>query len=184
MIDKSNSFLTLAELRQSDRKFDATRPIAEEALERIVSAGRLAPSACNAQPWHFVVVTEKQLCSEVGKGLNHLGMNKFCLNAVAYIVIVKESANLTSTIGAKWKNKDFSSIDIGIATSYLTLAAASEEIGSCIIGWFNENKIKELLNIPSNKRIELVIALGYSLENNRRKKRKAYNSVISFNEYD
>ena len=54
-------------------------------------------------------------------------MNKFCLNAVAYIVIVKESANLTSTIGAKWKNKDFSSIDIGIAASYLTLAAASEK---------------------------------------------------------
>ena len=131
-------FLELVKARQSDRAYDKNRPIEEEKLERILEAARLAPSACNAQPWKFVVVNDPALSVEVGKASAGLGMNKFAKDAPVHILIVEESMNVTSLLGSKIKDKYFPLVDIGIAASHICLAAEAEGLGSCILGWFDE----------------------------------------------
>ena len=122
-------FLQLVLSRQSDRAYDKDRPVEAEKLERILEAGRLAPSACNAQPWKFVVITDRELALKVGKAAAGLGMNKFAKDAPVHILIVEESANITSLLGGKVKDKHFPLIDIGIAAAHITLAAESEGLG-------------------------------------------------------
>lgn len=176
-------FLQLVASRQSDRAYDMNRPVEPEKLERVLEAARLAPSACNAQPWKFVVITDPEMSVKVGKATAGLGMNKFAKDAPVHILIVEESMNITSFLGAKVKNKYFPLIDIGIAASHITLAAESEGLGSCILGWFDENEIKKLVNIPSSKRLLLVVTVGYSVKAKRKKIRKSKDKVVSYNKY-
>lgn len=178
-----NDFLQLAASRQSDRAYDASRKVEPEKLERILEAARLSPSACNAQPWKFVVVTEPELAAKVGKATAGLGMNKFAKDAPVHILIVEESMNITSFLGAKIKDKYFPLIDIGIAAAHITLAAEAEGLGSCVLGWFNEKEIKELLGIPARKRLLLDITIGYPAREKRKKSRKPAEKVISYNRY-
>lgn len=169
--------------RQSDRAYDTERPVEDEKLNRILEAGRLSPSACNAQPWKFVVVTDRELARKVGKAAAGLGMNKFAKDAPVHILIVEESANITSLIGGKVKGKHFPLIDIGITAAHIVLAAENEGLGSCILGWFNEREIKELTGIPDSKRLLLDIIVGYPMKEKRKKIRKQKEKVISYNKY-
>lgn len=177
------SFLELAKVRQSDRAYEPGRVIEREVLERILEAARLAPSACNGQPWHFTVVTEPGLLVEVGKATSSLGMNRFVKDASALVLITLEPTNITSKLGCGIKDKDFPVMDLGIASAYITLAAEDEGVGSCILGWFDEKKIKELTGIPQKKRLMLIISLGYAAKPKRRKVRKEWDKVVSFEKY-
>lgn len=177
------SFLDLAQARQSDRSYEPGREIGHDVLERILEAARLAPSACNGQPWHFTVITEPVLLNEVGKATASLGMNKFVKDASALVLITQESTNITSKLGCGIKDKDFPMMDLGIASAYMTLAAEDEGVGSCILGWFDEKKIKELVGIPSKKRLMLIISLGYAVKPKRKKVRKEWGKVVSFEKY-
>lgn len=177
------TFLDLVISRQSDRAYDSGRAVEPEKLDRILEAARMAPSACNAQPWRFVVVTDKELSVKVGKATAGLGMNKFAKDAPIHILIVEESANITSMLGSKIKDKHFPLIDIGIAAAHITLAAEAEGLGSCILGWFDEKGLKKLLGIPSSKRLLLDITIGYPIKDKRPKSRKPKEKVISYNKY-
>ena len=176
-------FLRLVMSRQSDRAYDKEHSVEPEKLERILEAARLAPSACNAQPWKFLVVTDRELSRKVGKAAAGLGMNKFAKDAPVHILIVEESANITSLLGGKVKDKHFPLIDVGIAASHIVLAAESEGLGSCILGWFDEKEIKQLTGIPASKRLLLDIIVGYPLKEKRKKIRKVKEKVISYNGY-
>ena len=176
-------FLRLVMSRQSDRAYDKEHSVEPEKLERILEAARLAPSACNAQPWKFVVVTDRELSRKVGKAAAGLGMNKFAKDAPVHILIVEESANITSLLGGKVKDKHFPLIDVGIAASHIVLAAESEGLGSCILGWFDEKEIKQLTGIPASKRLLLDIIVGYPLKEKRKKIRNVKEIVISYNGY-
>lgn len=178
-------FLTLSKTRQSDRAYDHTKSIEPEKLDRIMEAARLAPSACNAQPWKFIIVDDPDIKNRLADCTSSkvLGMNHFTKQAPVHIVIIEEKRNFNSTIGSWVKRKHFPLIDIGIAASHISLAAASEGLGSCIIGWFDENKVQKLLNIPSSKRVLLIITLGYSTQECRKKIRKDSTEVISRNTY-
>ncbi|MBC8594126.1 nitroreductase family protein [Oscillospiraceae bacterium N12] len=176
-------FLQLAMSRQSDRTYDKERPVEPEKLERILETGRLAPSACNAQPWKMVVITDQELAQKVGKAAAGLGMNKFAKDAPVHILVVEESANITSLLGGKLKNKHFPLIDIGILAAHIVLAAESEGLGSCILGWLDEKEIKRLTGIPDSKRLLLDIIIGYPAKEKRKKIRKEKNKVISYNQY-
>ena len=178
-----NSFLELAQARQSDRSFQPERKIDREVLERIIEAGRIAPSACNGQPWHFTVVTSDELLPQVARATSSLGMNKFVKDASALVLITHESTNITSKLGCGIKDKDFPMMDLGIASAYITLAAEDEGIGSCILGWFDEKKIKQLTGIPEKKRLMLIVALGYAAKPKRKKVRKEWGKVVSFEKY-
>ena len=176
-------FLRLVMSRQSDRAYDKEHSVEPEKLERILEAARLGPSACNSQPWKFVVVTDRELSRKVGKAAAGLGMNKFAKDAPVHILIVEESANITSLLGGKVKDKHFPLIDVGIAASHIVLAAESEGLGSCILGWFDEKEIKQLTGIPASKRLLLDIIVGYPLKEKRKKIRKVKEKVISYNGY-
>ena len=169
--------------RQSDRSYDKSKQVEPEKLERILEAARMAPSACNAQPWKFVVVTDPQLAVKVGKATAGLGMNKFAKDAPVHILVVEESANITSLLGGKIKNKYFPLVDIGIAVAHISLAAESEGLGSCILGWFDEKEIKQLVGIPSSKRLLLDVTIGYPAKPKRKKMRKPKEKVVSYNRY-
>ena len=183
MID-AKDLLELIISRQSDRKY-SSKPVDKEKLERIIEAGRMAPSACNAQPWKFIVVTDPELVLKIADAgsAKLIGMNSFVAQAPAIMVIVREKPNMSSKVGATIKNKDYSLIDIGIATENICLQAKAEQLGSCIIGWFDERQIKKLLKIPKSKRVELIITLGYSLSDQREKRRKPAAETVSYNRY-
>ena len=177
------TFLELAQARQSDRAYEPGRVIEREVLDRILEAGRLAPSAGNGQPWHFTVVTEPSLLHEVAKSTSSLGLNRFVKDSAALVLITLEPTNLTSRFGCGIKDKDFPIMDLGIAASYITLAAEDEGVGSCILGWFDEKRIKELVGIPQKKRLMLIVSLGYTIKPKRRKIRKEFDKVVSFEKY-
>src|SRR5664279_1177820 len=170
--------------RQSDRKY-SDNTVEKEKLDRIVEAGRMAPSACNAQPWKFIVVNDPELVMKIADAASAklIGMNNFVAQAPVIIVIVREKSNMSSKVGATIKNKDYSLFDIGIATENICLQAEAEGIGSCIIGWFDEKIIRKLLEIPRAKRVELLITLGYSLSEQREKRRKPVEEKVSYNKY-
>jgi nitroreductase len=177
------SFLELVKQRQSDRAYDAERPVEAEKLEYLLEATRLAPSACNAQPWTFVVVTDPTVRAQVVEAVSDKGLNPFAKQAPVFIVVVEENANFTSKLGGIIKQKHYPHMDLGIAAAHLTLAATEQGLGSCIVGWFNEKKLRECLHIPTAKRPVLVITLGYSTQPLRAKKRKSSSEVIVYNTY-
>jgi len=170
--------------RQSDRKY-SDKQVEQEKLDRIIEAGRMAPSACNAQPWKFIIVTEPELVQKIAEAASAklLGMNTFVNQAPVLIIVVREKPNFSSKIGATIKKKDYSLIDIGIASENICLQAKADGIGSCIIGWFDEKLLRKILNIPGDKRVELIISLGYSLSQQREKRRKPADVTVSYNKY-
>lgn len=184
-METNEYFYSIIKNRQSDRGY-TSKPVEKEKLHRILESARLAPSACNAQPWKFIVVDNPELKNKLADTTSSkvLGMNHFTKQAPVHIVIVMESANFSSNFGSMVKRKHFPLIDIGIAAEHICLAATAEGLGSCMIGWFDEPKVKKLLNIPRNKRPVLIITLGYQEKKEiREKRRKPLDEVINYNKY-
>jgi nitroreductase len=178
------TFLELVQNRQSDRVF-LDKSVEKEKIERILEAARLAPSACNSQPWKFVVVTnpEKRTLVADATASKVLSMNHFTKQAPVQLVLIEEDSNFTSSVGGILKNKHYPHIDLGIAASHISLAATDEGLGSCIVGWCNEKKVRKALDIPRNKRVLLVIFLGYSNQTLRTKNRKTMEEIASWEKY-
>jgi len=156
------SFFELVKSRRSIRKYDG-RGIARKDLELCVEAGRHAPSACNSQAWKFVIVDDaekkKKISDNVFSGL--YGMNAFASGAAAFIIVISERIKLPARAGGMLRNTDFRRIDIGLACAHIVLQSQELGIGTCILGWFNEKRLKKILSVPRAKKIELVISLGY-----------------------
>lgn len=170
-------FIEIANNRQSCRKYDTKKQVEKSKVDAVIEAGRLAPSACNSQPYSFTVCMGKK-AKEVAKCAIGVGINTFADQAPIIIVISESDYNRTAAIGAKIKGNDYRSIDIGIAAAYITAEATTQGLGTCIIGWFDDNKIRKACNTDSPTR--LLITLGYpdQSEKLRVKKRKA-TDVIS-----
>ena len=178
------SFLDLVKARQSDRAY-LDKPVEPEKINRILEAARLAPSACNAQPWKIIVVSdaEKRRLVAEATASKILSMNHFTKQAPVQLVLVEENANFTSGVGGFISNKHYPHIDLGIVASHICLAATDEGLGSCMIGWCNEKKICKVLDIPNNKRVMLVILIGYTEQKQLDKKRKSLDEIVSYEEY-
>lgn len=179
-------FLELVQERQSDRKY-IDKEVEKEKLDRCLEAARLAPSASNSQPWTFVVVNELELKNKVGRAsFGPLkAFNKFVPQAPVIIAIVQEKPKKITEIGGRIKNKEYPLIDIGIAAEHFCLQAAEDGLGTCMLGWFNEKKVKELLNVPEERNIPLLITVGYTPEDylHRKKIRKDFEKFIKWNSY-
>jgi|SRR5665647_39282 len=178
------SFLELVQTRQSDRSY-LDKSVEQEKIDCILEAARLAPSACNAQPWKFILVTDPEKRMQVADATASklLSMNHFTKQAPVQLVLVEESANFTSSVGGWATNKHYPHLDLGIVASYICLAAADEGLGSCIIGWCDEKKVRKALDIPKNKRVMLVILIGYTAQKQREKKRKSLDEIVSYEKY-
>ena len=173
------NFLEIANARQSTRAYDETRPVEDEKLNAVLEAARLSPSACNGQPYHLTVC-KGETANAVAKACMGLGMNKFAVQAPICIVVSEMPYVKSAAMGAKVKNNDYRSIDIGIATAYLTAEAAAQGLATCILGWFDNEKICKLCDLEHPAR--LVITLGYATEDEklRPKKRKELAELVSY----
>ena len=171
-------FSELMYARQSCRGYDESREVEQEKLDAILEAARLAPSACNGQPYHFTVCRGAK-AKEVAKATQGMGMNKFASQAPVLIVVSEENYVKSASVGAKIKNNDFRSIDIGIAVAYLTAAATEQGLSTCILGWLDDDKLRAACNLKQTAR--LVITLGYAADETvRPKKRKELNKLVSY----
>lgn len=179
-------FSDLVKVRQSVRAYK-NMPVEAEKLNTVLEAFRLAPSASNSQPWKVVVVDEPELKNRIAQATFSVAvpLNKFTLTAPVILVVTIERMRLITQVSAWLKKREFNLIDIGIAAEHACLQAAELGLGSCIIGWFDENPIKELLNIPRRTRIGLLITLGYTADGYvlRQKNRKDFHEIFNFNKY-
>lgn len=175
-------FSALAKYRQSIRNY-IDKTVEKEKIIQCLETARLSPSANNAQPWKFIVVDESKLKNEVASAVSAGGMNKFAAQAPVIIAVVLEKRDIVSSVASVLQNKEYSLIDVGIAVNQFCLQAEALGLGTCIIGWFNERKIKKLLQIPRTKRLPLVITMGYSDVPVRKKTRKPFEKMSSWNGY-
>ena len=120
-------------------------------LEKILEAGRLAPSAGNIQPWHFIVVSDLEKRRKLSKG--------------RFAKFLVESPVVVVGCGDRKASPNWYAVDTTIALQNMVLTATSEGLGTCWIGSFNETKVKKVLNIPERFSVVALLALGYRREN-------------------
>ena len=162
------NFMEIARARQSCRSYDETRLVEPEKVTAILEAARLAPSACNGQPYHFTVCRGEK-AKQVAQAVTGMGMNKFAAQAPVMIVVSEEDYVKSAAVGARLKKNDYRSMDIGIAVAYLTAEAAAQGLGTCILGWLDDGKIREICGL--SKSVRLVISLGYAGEGDKPRKK-------------
>lgn len=171
------NFTEIAENRQSCRKYDSARMVEKEKLDRILASARLSPSACNGQPYQ-ITVCKGETAKKVAKATQGMGMNKFATDAPVLIVLSEMPYVKTAALGAKVKNNDYRSIDIGIVSAYITAEATAQGLDTCILGWLEDAKIREICGLDGA--VRLVITLGYASRDDklRVKKRKDITELI------
>ena len=172
------NFNEIAQNRYSCRSYDANKAVEDEKIRAILESTVLSPSACNSQPYHFTICKGEK-AKEVAKATQSMGMNKFTTDAPVMIVISEGDYNKTAALGSKVKGNDYRSIDIGIATAYLTAEATVQGLGTCILGWFDDKKIRDICGLKNP--VRLVVSLGYPKEGSAvpPKKRKSYETLVS-----
>ena len=173
------NFTEIAQNRQSCRSYDPNRIVEQEKLEAILATTQLAPSACNGQPYHLTLC-QGDVAHQVAKATMGMGMNKFAADAPVLLVISEKPYCKTAALGAKVKGNDYRSIDIGIAAAYITAEAEAQGLGSCILGWLDDEKLRTICNLDGAAR--LVITLGYAREGDklRNKKRKEMDELVTW----
>ena len=180
------ALLDLLKHRKSIRDF-LDRPVERKKIMMCLEAARLAPSACNSQPWKFIVVDDRQLKDKLGdaafRGI--YSMNSFCKMAPVMVAVVSERSKFLASIGGMFRGTKYYLIDIGVAIEHFVLQAEDLGLGTCWIGWFNERAVKSVLEIPQRKKIDILIALGYYDREKTRSEhsREPIDKIASFNSY-
>lgn len=175
------NFTEIAKTRQSTRSYNPNREVEQEKISSILESARLAPSACNGQPYH-ITVCRGQSAREISECVGGMGMNRFAKDVPVFFVISEMPYVKTAAIGSKIKHNDYRSIDIGILSAYITAKAAELGLGSCILGWFDGTRIKNYCKLEGD--VRLVITVGYASDRDvlRDKKRKEISELVSFME--
>jgi nitroreductase len=135
------------EKRRSIREYKAT-PVPRVKLEKILEAARLAPSASNVQPRHFIVVTDEE--------------RKKYLSAGKFAGFLKQVPVVIVACGDEKKSPRWYAVDVAIAVENMVLAATGEGLGTCWIGSFDEAKVRDIFKIPENLRVVVLLTVGYS----------------------
>lgn len=176
-------FMELVKQRESTREY-SSKPVAREMIEQCLEAARLAPSACNSQPWSFIVVEDEEKKNRiVDKAMSGIySLNKFVKTAPVLIVVITENSKYIARMGGMLRAVKYNLIDIGIACDHLTLQAAELGLGTCWLGWFNEKAVKKVLGLPKSTKIDVMISLGYADESPepREKIRKPLEEIIRY----
>jgi nitroreductase len=178
--------LDIIKQRRSVRNF-LSRPVEREKIMLCLEAARLAPSACNSQPWKFVIVddeeTKGRLCRAAFSGV--YSMTSFAKKAPLIVAVVSEKAKFSERIGGLIRDTRFYLIDIGIATEHFVLQAEELGLGTCWIGWFDEGAVKKILNVPRDRRVDVLLAVGYYDKGKlgQPHKRDSLEEIAAFNSY-
>ena len=160
------SLLDVIFRRRSIRRYKS-KPVPDDVLKNILEAGRLAPSADNIQPWHFIVVTAPEIKRELSGGM--------------WRGFIKDSA--FTIVGCGDKTNKWSTVDVAIALENMVLAAEAQEVGSCWIGVFEEEEIKKLLGIPGNLKVVALVAFGYPAEKLNPRNKKSLETIVHYNRF-
>lgn len=160
------SLLDVIFRRRSIRRY-RSEPIPDEVLRNILEAGRLAPSADNAQPWHFIVITESEMKEKLSRGR----WNSF----------IKDSA--FTVVGCGYADNEWSTVDVTIALQNMVIAAEAQGVGSCWIGDFEEKEVKELLGIPDNLKVIALVSFGYPAEKPSMADKKSLKQIVHYNKF-
>jgi nitroreductase len=179
------NFLTIAKIRKSIRSY-SKEPVGRDLLHRCIEAASLSPSACNSQPWHFVIVDDPVLKNKISQETFDpiVSFNKFTLEAPVMIAVLAKPSKLSAQVGDILRKTRFNIIDVSMAAEHFCLQAASEGLGTCMLGWFNEGKIKKLLQIPKHLKVVMLISAGYPKDNNTKSKiKKTVSEIASMNRY-
>ena len=173
------NFMEIAENRQSCRSYDSSKDVEAEKLDRILKAAQLAPSACNGQPYK-ITVCKGDTAKAVAAACAGMGLNKFAPQAPVQLVISEMPYVKSAALGAKLKKNDYRSIDIGIVAAYITAEAAVQGLATCILGWLDDAKIRQICDLEHP--VRLVITLGYAAEGDklRTKKRKDLSELVAY----
>ena len=175
-------FLELVKSRKSCRKY-SNRGVPRQVLERCLEASRLAPSACNSQPWNFIVAEDRQLKDKIGEAAfsGIYSVNSFARKAPVLVAVIREKTSYLLKVGSFLRGTQYSLIDLGIACEHFVLQAAQEGLGTCWLGFFNEKKVKKTLGIPKHKKRDILISVGYPEDNAlTEKKRKTLSEICDF----
>ena len=178
---------TAIETRHSVRKF-ADKPVEREKLNECLEAARLAPSACNSQPWHYIVIDDPQVketfCKEAFSGVYN--MTAWAAKAPVLVAVVSDRGNFTSQIGNFFRNTEFFLVDQGISGEHFVLRAWELGLGTCWIGWLNSTKAEKFFKLPKGKKIEHIFAVGYPAQGEKPSilhGRKKLEEIVSYNKY-
>jgi nitroreductase len=182
--DKTLKFAELVQQRKSVRSYDNKREVSDEIIRKCLNAARLAPSACNSQPWKFIIIRDKELVRQiVDKSMSGVyRMNRFAGEAPVLVVVLTEKSRYIARLGGTLRKVKYSLIDVGIACDHFTLQAAELGLGTCFIGWFNEKGLKKVLKLPRAKSVDVVLTLGYPGKDYTpvQKPRKSLKDISSF----
>lgn len=162
-------FKEIAKARQSCRSYDSSREVENEKIVSILETARLAPSACNGQPYEITVCLGES-ARLVARATQGMGMNKFTSDAPVMLVISEKPYVASAALGAKVKKNDYRSIDIGIVSAYITAQATALGLGTCILGWLDDSEIRKICTLDGA--VRLVISLGYAKEGDRLREKK------------
>ena len=166
--------LDIIKKRQSVRSY-LDREIPEELLNKVLEAGRLAPSATNRQPWKFIVVKDKELKKQLVPACKN---QRFV--GEASVVIVGCATDPSYKMG----NGDYSySVDLAIALDHISLQATDLGLGTCWIGAFYQDKVKEALDIPEDLNVVALMPLGYPKELGTKRGRKDLFEIVCYDKY-
>ncbi len=176
-----NSYLDLIQTRQSCRSYDAAKPVEREKLVRCIEAARLAPSASNKQPWHYYVVTNPAAAARLRTLVQPEGANAFAADCPAFIVAVEEPVESSERLKRLGNGRRYPLFDLGLGVSQLCLAATEAGLSTCMLGLFDEDGVKELLHIGADRRVQLVVCIGYAADATLRPKtRKPLPDIATF----
>lgn len=170
--------------RRSVRKYEE-KPVEKEKIEACLQAALLAPSACNSQPWHYIVIDDPKVkeafCKEVFTGV--YAMSKWAEKAPVLVAVVSDRGNFTSRIGNFFRRTEFYLVDQGISGEHFVLRAHDLGLGTCWIGWLNSDKAENFFKLPKGKKIEHLISVGYPAEAPAPRPRKDFKESVSYNGY-
>ena len=173
------TFDEILETRRSVRSF-RSRPVSKEDVLAICEAARIAPSACNSQTWRFIAVsnpiTIKRLCKEA---MRPIIPNRWLEQAPLVFIGCSQLDIIANRIGTRISGIEYYQVDLGIAMEHMVLKATDLGLGTCWIGWFAEEKIKEILGIPKTIKVSAMLAVGYSNETTpKNRSRKSMDKIL------
>jgi len=176
------NFLELVKKRQSVRKY-SDKPVAKDVLERCLKAARLAPSACNSQPWSFIVVDSPELKNKVAEAAfsGIYSSNSFAKKAPVLVAVITEHSKFIAALGGYFRGTQYNLIDVGIAAEHFVLQATEEGLGTCWLGYLDEKAVKKVLNISKEKKVDIMLSVGHPSDAQIREKlRRPMKEIANF----
>lgn len=179
-------FETLQKTRESCRIY-SEQPVPRETLTHLIDVARLSPSACNSQPWRFLIVDQPEARAKLVEALEDEGLNgcPWGDRVPAFILICEEEAHLKPGVWEHYGSQHFAQLDIGMAAMALCYEATSIGLGTCMIGTMSQKKLHQTFGIPEERPVRLIITVGYPAKKGepRKKLRKNLDEIIADNHW-